>query len=76
MNEYVSTGYSTGSIIKQQKDRRDYIDDFYSTHAPSTGAVGDFIVATSDSEGVAPNDNSAAQQGDGGAYADELASHD
>ena len=33
------SGYSTGSIIKQQKDRRNYIDDFYSTHAPSTGAI-------------------------------------
>lgn len=31
---YVS-GYSTGSIIKQQKERQDYIDDFYASHSPS-----------------------------------------
>ena len=41
---YVVAGYSTGSIIKQQKDRRDYIDDFYSTHAPSTGTMADASV--------------------------------
>ena len=28
-------GYSTGSIIKQQKERQDYIDDFYASHSPS-----------------------------------------
>ena len=28
-------GYSTGSIIKQQKERQEYIDDFYASHSPS-----------------------------------------
>ena len=28
-------GYSTGSIIKQQKERQDYIDEFYASHSPS-----------------------------------------
>ena len=26
------SGYSTGVVIKQQKDRREYIDDFYAAH--------------------------------------------
>ena len=34
-------GYSTGSIIKQQKDRQEYIDDFYSSHSPSVGMIND-----------------------------------
>ncbi len=25
-------GYSTGIVIKQQKDRQEYIDDFYASH--------------------------------------------
>ena len=29
------SGYSTGSIIKQQKERQEYIDEFYASHSPS-----------------------------------------
>ena len=25
-------GYTTGKVIKSQKDRQDYIDDFYAAH--------------------------------------------
>ena len=32
---FIFSGYSTGSIIKQQKDRQEYIDDFYASHSPS-----------------------------------------
>ena len=32
---FLSLGYSTGSIIKQQKERQEYIDDFYTSHSPS-----------------------------------------
>ena len=35
LNIESNLGYSTGSIIKQQKERQEYIDEFYASHSPS-----------------------------------------
>lgn len=61
-------GYSTGSIIKQQKDRQEYLDEFYSSHSPvppqSTGDNGAGPPGASAPTSTAPNNGATGLRRD------------
>lgn len=46
---YSSIGYSTGIVIKEQKDRKEYIEDFYANHPDAPRPMARF--ASTSSEG-------------------------